>query len=293
MRSRYSLADCAYMCRPRATHARSCAYMLVLTGCPCTDKSVLAAQSKVAAIAMATAPTPRVLLDMAQLLYQLSKHADNDHCFLELPLVPRMLHAIAKAAHARDSSPAVLLLVATLRNASANESVRDIIAEQDGISVFVRLLRSNIGASRSCSQDNSSDHSSRSAQGGADTATASSRHASLAVQALGVLRNLAASQALLPAMAAGRASAALCAALKAHADDTAVLLAGARLLAKLTLHAGCSQAVMADRELLRAVAVAAVRSVGNSDAALRYAFALSNLAARTDDAATLGSVCKP
>ena len=261
-------------------------------------------------------PTPNTLLEMARVLYHLSKKSQHDSIFLDPPLVPRMLFVITKATRpgTTDPPPAVLLLTAALRNASANVDVRSLLADLDGVACMVRVLRAGCSASArpgtarytahaassnavqrmrtdagACST-NEHERPEQLDSAAAPADEAADSDATLAVQALGVLRNVAASPQLLHTLASGRAAHALRATLAAHGGNPSVALAAARLFAKLTLDSNIVRAVLADVELLRAVVRAATTFASDSSTASRFAFALGSLTATSEDAGTVGVV---
>ena len=122
-------------------------------------------------------------------------------------------------------------------------------------------------------------------------ARATTRHvARLAAQAAGALRNLSGDRGALKPLEAGGASRALAALLVPFEGDADVVLHAARALAKLSLHEGTRRALHGHQDGLDALADALRASFDarrddprRSQAAVRLAFGLGNLAAGRDE----------
>ena len=234
---------------------------------------------RVASIMLGMGPTPCTLMQAARLLYDLSKRPEHDTLFHEVALLPRVLQCVTRVVRTRCSEPqaalsldAAVLLLGALKNVTACVALRHALAQCGGVGVMLRTLRV-------CADEDGG------AGGGGAACIA------ITVQALGTLRNFAASAELCPELLDGGIASAMRGVAPAAARSDEVAFGVARLLAKLSL---CERAVdvfLADHEAICGFVHAASAHPGNLATALRFAFALANLAAdSSQNAATVGAV---
>ena len=228
-------------------------------------------QVRGAAVLLNLMLAPAALQQVAQSLYALSKAESNDTLFLEAGLLPRMLKLIRRAADpARGLPPnAAVLLAGAIKNSTISSRVRAAVIAADGAMLIGWLLRSP-------------------ALGSADTSTL------IAVQASGVLRNLAASSAHTPLLLAADSLRSICGLLAMRAAQPDVALNVARIMSKLSTQPTAQSAIMANGGLLRAL-LRTTRLHARDDkmraATLRFAFAFGNLtAADAANSATLAAI---
>lgn len=233
---------------------------------------------RVASILLGMGPTPATLMQAARLLYDLSKSPEHDALFHEVALLPRMLQCVTRVVRTRSSAPqaalsldAALLLLGAMKNATACVAVRFALAQSGGVDAMLRTLRI-------CADEDA----------GADCSPAC---VAIAVQALGTLRNLAASAELCPELLDSGIVGAMRGVVPAAACSEEVAFGVARLLAKLSLSERAVDVFLADRDALCGFVHAASAHAGSLATALRFAFALANFAADSrQNAATVGAV---
>eukprot|EP00892_Ulva_mutabilis_P005227 jgi/Ulvmu1/3076/UM015_0116.1 len=234
-------------------------------------------QFRVATICLAMSPTPNTALDMARVLYQLSKESSNDALFAEFGLIPaivKYLRQVSKSGLRRDSQhDAAVLLVAVLKNATLDPRNRFRVAEANGPLVLSYLLRSEAVKPqiRQPSEPAALDD---------DAAT------TLAVQAIGVVRNLAASQELLHVLRDGDTLKGLRGALVLCGNDADVAFGVARVLCKLSLDPRTVMDTMAQPEMLRSFVRMATTYVNQPAINLRFTYAFGNLVSQSHENAT-------
>lgn len=240
-------------------------------------------QFRVATICLAMSPTPNTALDMARVLYQLSKDASNDELFSERGLIPAVLKYLrqtSKNGSVRGTlHDAAVLLVAVLKNATLDPENRVLVAKANGPLVLSYLLRSEAVQPLSMS---------------AGTALHDEAAITLAVQAIGVIRNLAASQELLEILREGDILKGLRGALVLCGRDSDVAFGVARVLCKLSLDPRTVMDTMAQPDLLRAFVRMAIMYVDRPAINLRFTYAFGNLVSQSPENATSFTlVCLP
>jgi hypothetical protein len=240
-------------------------------------------QALVACIFLGMGPTPHVLQRTAQLLYNLSKNPENDGIFLQPGLVPRMLQCIVRAVCLPSSESkaldATLLLMGALKNATTCPLNRSLLSECGGITVIIRCLRICTGSSPSDTPVSG------------PLAVQDSSHTTIALQAIGILRNVAATEELSSKLMSSGILSVMRGVLVTASGCQDIVFGISRLLAKLSLCDDAVQEFLAEREALMAFVHAANMHATHSATALRFAFAFANFSERSsENAATLGAV---
>lgn len=233
-------------------------------------------QFRVATICLAMSPAPSTAMDMGRMLYQLSKDSSNDALFTERGLIPAIIKNVRqvsqKGSERGVQHDAAVLLVAVLKNATLDRNNRLLVAEANGPLVLSYLLRSEAVQAAGSPGAKAALHN--------DAAT------TLAVQAIGVVRNLAASKELLPLLRDGDILKGLRGALVLCGNDADVAFGVARVLCKLSLDPRTVMDTMAQPDLLRSFVRLASTYVDEPAINLRFTYAFGNLVSQSPDNAT-------
>jgi hypothetical protein len=224
-------------------------------------------QFRVATICLALPAAPATTVEIARLLYQLSKDAGNDQLFAEALLLPLMVKHIRQACDCQDriKHEVAVLLTTALKNATTDTENRQLLVAADGALVLSYILRSE------AVQAASSRHPGRKAAG------------TLAVQALGVLRNLAASRTLLPELRKADVLKGLRGALTLAGSSKEVAFGVARILCKLTLDNSMVMGALAQPDLLKVLVKCARQHLDQPSTTLRFTYAFGNLVAQSQE----------
>lgn len=233
-------------------------------------------QFRVASILLALPASPASALQMARMLYDRSKDPDHDHLFAEQGLISLMIKHIRQAVDCHEGvrHDTAVLLTAVLKNATTAEVNRQPVVAAEGARVLSYLLRS-IAVQ-------------------APPAGSEQRNASvtLAVQAIGVLRNLAASRELIPELGKAAVLKGLRGALSLAGKSTDVAYGVARVLCKLTMDPRVVMGAFAQPEFLRVVVKCACEHYLHPGTMLRFTYAFGNMVgSRPENAVSFSGVC--
>ncbi|KAG2484488.1 hypothetical protein HYH03_016720 [Edaphochlamys debaryana] len=221
---------------------------------------------KACAIVLRVVKSRQPLLQTAKLLYRLSKEAGNDALFRREGLLEPLVHTVhIMVASARGSNhpgnmhEPLVYLNGALKNVSNDASNQKALVRLGSLHVLAALLNQLADQAKS-----------------GDEALAESC-GQVAVQASGVLRNLAVPPHNAAAFLAAGIVPALRAACAALSGATEVVLNVGRILSKLSLHDGCQAAMEADGGYAPLLVQLLGQYADHRAILLRVAFVLGNL----------------
>ncbi|KAG2431305.1 hypothetical protein HYH02_013436 [Chlamydomonas schloesseri] len=227
---------------------------------------------KACAVVLRVVKSRQPLLQTAKLLYRLSKDGGNDALFRREGLLEPLVHTVhIMVASARGSSnPAnmhepLVYMNGCLKNISNEPSNQKSLVKLGSLHVLAALLQ----------------QLAEQAKSGDEALTESCGQ--VAVQASGVLRNLAVPAQNAPAFLAAGVLPALRAAVSALSGHTEVVLNAGRILSKLTLHDGCQDAISTDPEYAPLLIQLLGQYADNRAILLRVAFVLGNLTTNSNE----------
>jgi hypothetical protein len=233
-------------------------------------------QFRVASILLSLPGSPATALQMARMLYERSKDAEHDLLFEENRLIPLMIKHIRQAVdcHKGVRHDTAVLLTAVLKNATTAEVNRRPVVAAEGARVLSYLLRSIAVQELS----DRSDHGNASV--------------TLAVQAVGVLRNLAASRDLIPELRSAAVLKGLRGALSLAGKSSDVAFGVARVLCKLTMDSRMVMDAFAQPELLKVLVKCASQHCTHPGTMLRFTYGFGNMVgSRPENAVSFAAVC--
>lgn len=229
----------------------------------------------VASILLALPASPASALQMARLLHDRSKDPANDHLFAEPTLIPLIVKHIRQATDCHEGlrHDTAVLLTAVLKNATTAEVNRPHVMAAEGARVLSYLLRS-IAVQES--PDESQQRQSS---------------VTLAVQAIGVLRNLAASRDLLPELRTAGVLKGLRGALSLSGKNADVAYGVARVLCKITMDSRLVMDAFAQPEFLKVLVKCACEHCSHAGTMLRFTYAFGNMvSSRPENAVSFAGV---
>ncbi|MEW5313475.1 MAG: hypothetical protein WDW38_005041 [Sanguina aurantia] len=204
------------------------------------------------------------LLQAAKVLYRLSKDTGNDALFKREGLLEPMLSTVhvmvlhSSSGGGTSMHEPLIFLNGCLKNVSNDGANQKTLVRLGAVHVLSLLL-----AHLAQQADSDPKHMESCSQ--------------VAVQASGVLRNLAVSPPHAAAFLRTAALPALCTTLRVMAPQPEVVLNSARTLSKLSLHEGCHAAMEADGQWVPLLATLMARYACHRAILLRIAFVLGNL----------------
>ena len=216
---------------------------------------------RVASIILALPASPASGLQIARLLYDRSKSADHDHLFAEHTLISLMIKHIRQALDCAEGiqHDTAVLLTAVLKNATTSDMNRRPVVRAEGARVLSYLLRSI---------------AVQALPAGAEQC---SSHVTLAVQAIGVLRNLAASRELIPELRKAEVLSGLRGALSLAGQSPDVAYGVARVLCKLTMDNRVVMDAFAQPDFLKVLVKCASAHRSHPGTMLRFTYAFGNM----------------
>lgn len=234
-------------------------------------------QFRVASIILALPGSPASALQMARLLYTRSKDPEHDRLFAEQNLIPLMIKHIRQAADCQEGvrHDTAVLLTAVLKNTTTVEVNRQPVVAAEGACVLSYLLRSR---------------SVQELPAGSEQRNSS---VTLAVQAIGVFRNLAASRELIPELRTAKVLEGLRGALSLAGKSNDVAYGVARVLCKLTMDPRVVMDAFAQPEFLKVLVKCACEHCIHPGTMLRFAYAFGNMiGSRPENAVSFAGVCR-
>jgi hypothetical protein len=231
---------------------------------------------RVASIILALPASPASALQMARMLYDCSKDPEHDHLFAEQNLIPNMIKHIRQAVDSHEGvrHDTAVLLTGVLKNATTTDVNRQPVVAAEGARVLSYLLRSI---------------AVQALPPGPEQRDAS---VTLAVQAIGVLRNLAASRNLIPDLCKAGVLKGLRGALSLAGRSSDVAYGVARVLCKLTMDPRVVMDAFAQPEFLKVLVKCAYEHCNHPGTFLRFTYAFGNMVgSRPENAVSFSGVC--